>query len=327
MFQVELSLPPGAVMRADAAIQYRRFHSRAGLAPRPGDPAMILVTGAAGKTGRAVIRAVAARGTPVRGLVRRAGQEAACDAAGARDVALAAFEDFAGLVEAARGVSAIYHICPNASPHEVSYAKAVVGAAAAAGVRRLVYHSVLHPQIEAMPHHWRKLRVEEALLGSGLETTILQPTAYMQNILAGWRAVNEAGVFRVPYPVDTRISLVDLRDVAEVAARTLTEHGHAGATYQLVGTAPLSQLEVAEVLGAALDRPVSAVSESVDAWERRARAAGMGEDERETLAAMFRSYAQSGLVGNANVLTWLLGRPPTTLAEFAADAAATATHP
>ncbi len=57
-----------------------------------------------------------------------------------------------------------------------------------------------------------------------------------------------------------------------------------------------------------------AVAETVEAWESRARAAGMGDYQRETLAAMFRSYAAHGLVGNANVLTWLLGRSPTTLA-------------
>ncbi len=66
--------------------------------------------------------------------------------------------------------------------------------------------------------------------------TILQPTAYMQNILAGWRSIVEDGIYRVPYPIDTRISLVDLRDVAEAAARVLTEDGHVGATYELVGT-------------------------------------------------------------------------------------------
>jgi uncharacterized protein YbjT (DUF2867 family) len=177
---------------------------------------------------------------------------------------------------------------------------------------------VLHPQIEAMPHHWAKLRVEEMLLASGLAVTVLQPTAYMQNILAGWRSIIENGVFRVPYPAATRISLVDLRDVAEVAACVLMEDGHAGATYQLVGTPALTQSEVAETLSLALGRPVRAVAETIEAWE--ARAAGIGNYQRETLAAMLRSYAANGLIGNANVLTWLLRRGPTTLAQFAADA-------
>jgi NAD(P)H dehydrogenase (quinone) len=280
---------------------------------------MILVTGAAGKTGMAVIKALAARGAEVRALVHRPDRSSEVAAQGAHEVAVGTFEDPTALVAAASGARAIYHICPNVSPQEVSHARAVIAAAKTAGVARFVYHSVLHPQIEAMPHHWAKLRVEELLLASGLGVTILQPTAYMQNILAGWRSIIEEGIYRVPYPVTTRISLVDLRDVAEAAARVLTEDGHVGATYELVGTHALSQSDVAEALSQTMGRPVRAVAETVEAWETRARGAGMGEYQRETLAAMFRSYAADDLVGNANVLTWLLGRSPTTLAEFAAD--------
>jgi uncharacterized protein YbjT (DUF2867 family) len=281
---------------------------------------MILVTGAAGKTGMAVIEALALRGTAVRALVHHAGRSDAIAELGVPEIVVGAFEDATALAAAANGARAIYHICPNVSPHEITYARAVISGAKAAGVPRCVYHSVLHPQIEAMPHHWAKLRVEELLLTSGLAVTVLQPTAYMQNMLAGWRSIVEEGVYRVPYPVGTRISLVDLRDVAEAAARVLTEDGHVGATYELVGTPPLTQTEVAESLSLALGRPVRAVAESVEAWESRARTAGMGDYQRETLAAMFRSYAADGLVGNANVLTWLLERSPSTQAQFATEA-------
>jgi NAD(P)H dehydrogenase (quinone) len=245
--------------------------------------------------------------------VRRA--EHAQAVTGAREVCVGAFDEPAALARAADGAGAIYHICPNVSPHEVAYARAVAGAAAAAGVRRFVYHSVLHPQIEAMPHHWDKMRVEEMLFGSGLAVTVLQPAAYMQNILAGWGEI-AAGVYRVPYPVASRVSLVDLDDVADAAARVLTAPGHEGATYELAGTAPLSQAEVADALAAALGRPVRAEAEPVAAWDARAKAAGVGRYQRETLARMFRYYAAHGLAGNATVLTWLLGRPPATLADF-----------
>jgi NAD(P)H dehydrogenase (quinone) len=281
---------------------------------------MILVTGAAGKTGMAIIGALAGRGATVRALVHRPDRSAEVAAQGAREIAIGGFEDAAALAAAADGAGAVYHICPNVSPYEVAYARAVIAAAKAAGVPHFVYHSVLHPQIEAMPHHWAKLRVEELLLASGLAVTVLQPTAYMQNILAGWRSISDDGVYCVPYPVATRISLVDLRDVAEAAARVLIEDSHAGATYELVGTPALSQSDVAEALSRAIGRPVRAVAETVEAWENGARAVGMGAYQRETLAAMFRNYATQGLVGNANALTWLLGRSPTTLAAFAADA-------
>jgi len=96
----------------------------------------------------------------------------------------------------------------------------------------------------------------------------------------------------------------------------LTEPGHEGATYELVGTPPLSQVEVAQMLGDWLGRPVRAVAEAVEEWEARAKAAGMGDYQCETLVKMFRYYAQHGLRGNPRLLSWLLGRPTTTLAEF-----------
>src|SRR6185369_2935048 len=152
---------------------------------RAGVSRMILVTGAGGKTGKAVIKALVARGAAVRAFVRSPAHEAALTTLGAAATRLA--------------------------------------------VPRLVYHSVLHPQIEAMPHHWAKLRVEEMLFGSTLDATILQPTAYMQNSLAQWELMTREGVYRVPYPIETRLSLVDLDDVAEAAAQVLLDAGHAGA--------------------------------------------------------------------------------------------------
>jgi uncharacterized protein YbjT (DUF2867 family) len=277
---------------------------------------MILVTGAAGKTGTAVVKALAARGARVRALVRRAERATAVKALGAAEVVIRSFDDSGALARAAAGARAIYHICPNVSRDEIAFARNVVAAAQAQHVSRFVYHSVLHPQIEAMPHHWAKMRVEEMLFASGLELTILQPGAYMQNILAAWRGVLDDGVFRVPYPVETRLSLVDLSDLADAAAVVLMNDGHAGATYEIAGTGPLSQAEVAAAIGVVLGRTVRAEAETIDAWEARARAAGVGGHERATLAAMFRDYAQHGLAGNPNTLRWLLGRAPHDLAEF-----------
>jgi uncharacterized protein YbjT (DUF2867 family) len=277
---------------------------------------MILVTGAAGKTGKAVVKALAAEGAGVRALVRRSEHIADLKALGAAEVSLGSFDDADALARAVSGARAIYHICPNVSRDEVGYAQAVAAAAQAQRVQRFVYHSVLHPQIEAMPHHFLKMRVEELLLAADFDLTILQPTAYMQNILGAWRAIVEDGVFRIPYPADTRLCLVDLDDVAEAAALVLTQEGLGGATYELVGTAPLSQSEVAAAISAAVGKSIRVEVEAVEAWEARVRVAGMGGHERATLAAMFRYYARHGLVGNPNTLRWLLGRAPNDLPHF-----------
>jgi NAD(P)H dehydrogenase (quinone) len=278
---------------------------------------MILITGAGGKTGKAVLKALVARDAAVRALVRSSAHEAALSAMGASDIVVGAMDDPAALSRATNGVQAIYHICPNVSPHEVVFAKALVAAAINSGVSRLVYHSVLHPQIEAMPHHWNKLRVEELLFSSALDVIILQPTAYMQNSLAEWDRMASEGIYRVPYPIETRLSLVDLDDVAEAAAMVLTTDSHSGATYELVGTPPLSQVEIARIFGHALNKAVRAEAETVEAWVQRARSAGMDDYSRDTLIKMFRAYARDGLKGNPNVLGWLLGRPPTSFASFA----------
>lgn len=277
---------------------------------------MILVTGAAGKSGRAVIAALAERDATVRAYVRRAEQVAAVQAAGAVEVAVGDLQDGAALQQALQGVRALYHICPNMHPDEVAIGRRMIAAALSADVEHFVYHSVLHPQTATMPHHWNKLQVEELLFESRLPFTILQPTAYMQNLLAGWTKLRSEGRYVVPYPAATRIALVDLADVATVAATVLTQPGHIGAIYELVGTAPLSQTEVAAILSEAVARPVQVATITHAEWEHNARAAGLNEYAVETLRKMFVYYERFGLVGNASVLSWLLGRSPTSLVSF-----------
>jgi NAD(P)H dehydrogenase (quinone) len=294
--------------------------------------ALILVTGASGKTGRAIIRALIAKGATVRALVHRPEQVASVQELGAQ-VVVGDMRDQAAMEETARGAQAIYHICPNMNADEVAIGQTAIAVARAAGVERLVYHSVLHPQTEAMLHHWNKLRVEEKLFESGLAYTILQPSAYMQNVMAYWGQIVKQGIYAVPYSVETRLGMVDLEDVAQAAAIVLTEglsekwvqggqqpaaraSVHVGATYELAGPEILSQSEVAETLGRQLGQPVRAQAVALDEWERRAKASRMSDYAIETLTKMFRYYERNGFWGNPNVLAWLLGRSPTTFAAF-----------
>jgi uncharacterized protein YbjT (DUF2867 family) len=167
-----------------------------------------------------------------------------------------------------------------------------------------------------MPHHWLKMRVEEQLFESGLSYTILQPAAYMQNVLAQWNSIIQDGIYPVPYGVETRLGMVDLDDVAEAAATVLTEAGHTGATYELAGAEALSQIEVAAVLADCLGRPVRVETIGIDRWKQRAPASGLGIYQIKTLVKMFRYYEQHDFWGNPHVLGWLLDRPPTPFAAF-----------
>jgi uncharacterized protein YbjT (DUF2867 family) len=248
-------------------------------------------------------------------LVHRPEQVAAVEALGAEAI-VGDMGDGATMDQAAQGVRAVYHICPNVNPDEVIIGQAVIGASQRAGVERFVYHSVLHPQVEAMPHHWLKMRVEELLFASGLDVTILQPAAYQQNVLAHWGRIVGEGVYQVPYPAETRLSLVDLEDVAEAAALVLTAPGHVGAIYELAGPEALAQTDVANILGQQLGRTVHAQAVPLADWELGARVGGLGDYQVETLLQMFRYYAAHGFCGNPNVLGWLLGRPATMFAAF-----------
>jgi uncharacterized protein YbjT (DUF2867 family) len=222
-------------------------------------------------------------------------------------------------LEACTGIRTIYHICPNMNPGEVSIGQTAITAAKQAGVEHFVYHSVLHPQVKEMRHHWNKLLVEGLLFTSGLNYTILQPASYMQNISGNLQKMQTDGLYSVPYSIDAKFSMIDLEDLAKAAATVIREgHKHYQATYELCGAQLLSSVDIARLSGEALQRTVQAVELDRKAWERNARASGMDEYARTTLISMFEYYHQFGFSGNANILTTLLGRSPARFEEFLA---------
>jgi len=277
---------------------------------------MILVTGTAGKTGQAIIRALLKRKKPIRALVHKDDQIQLVQGLGAQDVIAGDMCSQKTMNHALQGVRAVYHICPNVNPEEINIGQIVIKAAQSAEVEHFVYHSVLHPQIESMPHHWQKMRVEEQLFESGLSYTILQPAPYMQNILAFWSDIIKKIEYPVPYSVNTRLSSVDLEDVAEVAAIVLSESRHKGAIYELCGTQILSQIEITQILSQYLGHRVDVKVMPIEEWEVNARNMGMGDYQVKTLIKMFRYYDRFGFFGNSRILECLLNRAPTSYATF-----------
>lgn len=277
---------------------------------------MILVTGASGKTGKAVIRQLARRGAEIRAWAHRASQEADLKSIGATEVVWGDIHERNHVLQAVENIDTLYHICPNMTPDEFEIGQSILAAARSSGVRRFVYHSVFHPQIQQMPHHWNKLRVEEAIFASGLEFTILQPTAYMQNTQAYWLKILTEGIYALPYSPETRLSLVDLEDVAEVAAKVIVGAGFNGGVYELVGTPPHSQTEIAAMIAAQIGRSVQVATLSRTDWEKSARQSGMDEYAIRTLLKMFEYYEAYGMGGNSSVLAWILGRPSLTFPQF-----------
>jgi uncharacterized protein YbjT (DUF2867 family) len=271
---------------------------------------MILITGAAGKTGQAVIAALHAKEVDVRGLVRKQGQ---ADAAHGGEVVIGDLADPQTAINALQGTDGVYFICPNVHPAELEIAKTWITAAKTVGIKRFVFHSVLFPQIESMPHHWQKLKVEEELIKSDLDFTVLQPASYMQNILGYVPAIRAAGEYRVPYSIDAQFSPIDLRDVAEVASTVLLEDGHRGAIYPLAGAEILTSADMASFVGSKLGKQITASQQSIDEWSETST---LPDYAHQTLIKMFTFYEQHGFVGSPHLLRSLLDGTPTTFAQF-----------
>ena len=277
---------------------------------------MILVTGAGGKTGKAVVRKLSGHGANVRAWIHGVHQEGEIKQLGAEDVIIGDLRDSDIMKCSCKDIEAVYHICPNMSPDEVEIGKSLLLAARNSGVSHFVYHSVLHAQVQAMPHHWKKMLVEEQIFSSGINFTILQPTAYYQNLLAYWPRIISEGIFEVPYAVDTRLGMVDLEDVAAAAAVVTNNPDFFGGTFELVATPAYTQTEIAQIIESQIGQPVEPVKVSRKVWETRARQSSMSEYAVQTLLKMFEYYEEYGMWGNPHVLESILRRKPHSLTDF-----------
>ncbi|MGI9378648.1 MAG: SDR family oxidoreductase [Methyloligellaceae bacterium] len=277
---------------------------------------LVLLTGAAGKTGRQVLKALVARQFPVRTLVRRQEQEKAMRSLGAADVAIGDLYDSRSLEAALTDCTKIVHICPPMDPGETEIAETLIELSQKSDIRHFVLYSVLHPLLRDVPHHHRKLEAERALVNSGLTYTILQPARYMQHLLPLWDSLQETGVHSMPFSTDVQFCVVDLADLAEVTALVAAESGHEQATYQLAGPQNLSQADMAEILSRLLNRKITAEPRSSQDTLERMAAAGMSAARIENFRLMNDHYDHYGMTGNPGVLRWLLGREPTSYEEF-----------
>lgn len=282
---------------------------------------MILVTSAGGKTGRAIIARFANDGESVRALMRRDDADQELLALGAAEVVHGDLTDPAAVAAAAKGCRVIYYICPNMTEEEKTIGDSVIAAAKSAGVERLVFHSVLHTQVQALQHHWNRLFVEEAIVESGVPYSILQVGSYYQNMVPGWAKMRETGVHAMAYEVDAPMSLVDLNDVAEAALNIANDPGCANGIYEICGPV-ITLTEKAEILSDILGQSIEARKLPAEDAVAHAAHMGLGEYGQDCMRKMFAHYDIHGLVGSSRVLEWILGRPPTDFETFARRVAA-----
>lgn len=248
--------------------------------------AEIAVLSGRGKTGRAVVSALARAGV------------------GARPLGRAETGDLPGALS---GCRAVYLMAPNMAADEPGLVERALAACHESGIHRVVYHSVAAPYAPEMPHHLNKAVGEDLVRRSGTRWTILQPCAYTQNLLPGLHG-EDAGI-EVGYDLDRPFALVDLEDVAEVAALTLLHEEHVGATYELGGPDLVTVRDLARHAEEVLGRPVRLRHLMPHEWSEGA-GADLDPRVRDWLLAMFAYYDRYGLPAGHRTLTTLLGRSP-----------------
>ena len=279
---------------------------------------MILVNAANGQQGRLLVPKLVAAGVPVRACVQSERSAADLRAAGVADVVVGDIARPEVVARALDGIETVYHVCPGILPQEREIGFAWVDAARAAGVRHFVFSSVLHAIVTDLVQHEIKRDIEEHLLASGLEYTILQPTIYMAPRRFGPAAAT--GVLRTGWSLDRVQSLVDIGDVTDVALAVLADPAHhAAATYELAGAERLTARDMAAIMQSVLGKPVSATQVTADTYLKGLfgdRDLAAMPHEASVGRSLSARYTSHDFLGNPNVLRWLLGREPTTFAEF-----------
>jgi uncharacterized protein YbjT (DUF2867 family) len=279
---------------------------------------VILVTAANGNQGNLLIPRLLAAGHQVRASVRSESSAELLRATGITDVMVGDLAEPGLLARAVEGVDKIYYVGPTLSPSEREVGFAIVDAARAAGVQHFVMSSVLHAITSDLLQHEVKRDVEEHLLSSGLEFTILQPANYM--LAHRLKPAFERGVFELSWSLDRLQSLVNVGDVAEIASLVLTDSDrHVGATYELASPGRFTAHDLGATISAVLDRPIDVREIDVDTFA--ARVVGGADPATKTyelraMRAISTRYSSNDFVGNPNVLAWLLGRTPTTFEDW-----------
>jgi len=228
------------------------------------------------------------------------------------------------------GASTVYWVGPSIHPHEKEIGLNMIDAAVAecekqnAPFKHFVMSSVLNTQLRKMFNHDDKRYVEEYLIESGLNFTILQPGDFLDFSypVKGWLATDEPAVRPMLLGGTSKSSLVVLKDLAEASAKVILEgERHYQAQYPLVSFGPITYSEVTEQVAEAMHKPIEQKSVSVEVGADMLMQGLFGSTHvparsRDKAERLVLFYRRRGLQGNSNVLEWLLGRKPTSISEW-----------
>ena len=287
----------------------------------------IIVTGATGNVGSQVIPHLVEHGADVRALVR---DPSKANLPPGVAVAKGDFLDVDSLRSAFDGVSTLF-LLNAVAPDEFTQALIALNMARAAGIERIVYLSVIHPDVYVnVPHFAGKFGVERMIEQMGFHATILRPAYFIQNDLMIRDAITGYGVY--PMPVgDKGLAMIDVRDIAEIAALELLRREQAVqplplSRINLVGPETLAGTDIAAIWADVLARPVHYGGDDPQAFEQNLKQfmpSWMAYDMR----LMGERFLTDGMLpesGDVARLTALLGRPLRSYRNFASETAASA---
>lgn len=277
---------------------------------------MILVTGASGHVGRAVLEALLAHpALPPDRALRALVRERPIHGLPARvECVRGDLSQPDSLVDALRGVRSVFLVTPPTGHAQV----------AAAAVRAGVTHAVLLSSIATQkvspaqdnPIAARHRAAEQALLASGLHATLLRPDTFATNALEWAPSIQAEGRVRAPHGDSLRCPIHE-RDIADVAAQCLLNPGAPGEGHWLTGPALLSQREQVQAIATALGRPLRFEDEPpAQALERMATRLPRAAAER-LLEYLQRSIDAPPALSDA--VPRLTGRPGRDFARWARD--------
>jgi uncharacterized protein YbjT (DUF2867 family) len=276
---------------------------------------LILVIGGRSKIGAALIGELLDRDQQVRALVRAG--EAADGLPAAVQTVTGDLADEGSLVTAMDGIEKVF-LLSSPHPDAVSWHRNAIDAARRTNVQLLVRSSILGADRES-PAEFISAHTscDRYLEASGIPHVIVRPNLFLQNVPESTiPSIDPSGTFYANGG-DARISMVDTRDVAAVAAHALTEPGHAGTNYDVTGLEALSCTDVARKLTAVLGRQVSYVDAPDDAVRQALLNAGLSQWFADALVGLYQDYRRSGTGGYAaqvaNTIERVTGRPPRTL--------------
>jgi NAD(P)H dehydrogenase (quinone) len=271
---------------------------------------MIVVTGASGHVGGLVARELAARGEPIRLVVRDAGRAPALPGA---EVVEADYGDPDSLARALGAGDRVFMVSMHRGPERrLALHRSFVAAAARAGVAYVVYLSFLTAGPDAAFIHARSHgATEEMLRDAGVPSTAIRNGMYADEIL-GW--FDPDGVARETGG-DGRMSFSYRPELAKAIAVTLTEPGHEGKVYDIVTPPPVDLGELARIATEVTGRPYSYESASHDEWDARWRALGRDGWELEAGHTSYEALRAGELDVESDDYELLTGEKPLTVAQ------------